>query len=75
MDHCISCPLLCSPPVVWCVLRRLQGLSEVENLAVVLPFVRNMDDYVTSLVTAYMPVILLLILINTLYFILKVRDA
>lgn len=55
--------------------RRMQGLSEVENLAKILPFVEDMaeqDPNLTSLVTAYIPVIVLLVLINTLYFILKV---
>lgn len=41
----------------------------------VLPFVTDLaenNEYVFSFVTAYIPVILLLVLINTLYFILKV---
>lgn len=52
----------------------IQTLSEVETIAKVLPFVEDVaakNEYLTSLVTAYIPVIILLVFINTLYFVLK----
>ncbi|CAM9820296.1 unnamed protein product [Pylaiella littoralis] len=56
------------------VVSSIQTLSKVDTIAKVFPFVKeaaDKDEFLTSLLEAYLPVSILLVIINWLYFALK----